>query len=299
MIVRLRRRYADFLTGGSQLLLLVVGLQTESRVGMLVCAVAIAALSFFAWTATFRRWRAIGDTPTSQVASAAQGYVELAGRARNHASGKIIAPLSQLPCCWYRYLVERQSSNKKGWQTVDEGESVASFLLVDASGEVTIEPDGAEVLPRSKETWRRGDHRYTEWLILDNDPFYALGEFSTRRPAPTAQERHEDVGELLAAWKNDQPDLLRRFDLNGDGLLDFEEWMLARAEAKRQIDRAHADLREMPAYDVVTRPADGRLYLLSNLDPLKLQGKYLFWAWFHLTTFFVAVGGALWLTFLY
>jgi hypothetical protein len=285
MIVRLRRRYAGMLvTGGGQLLLLALGAHMESRAGWIFALGGIAALSFFAWVATVRRWRAIGDTPTSQVASAAQGYVELAGRARNHPNGKVIAPHSLLPCCWYRYLVEQRSSDRKGWRTVDEGESVASFLLVDRTGEVTIEPEGAEVLARAKETWTRGDMRYTEWLILENDPLYAL---------PTAKDAHEDIGELLAAWKTDQPDLLRRFDLNRDGLLDFEEWMLARAEAKRQVDRAHAELRETPAYDVVTQPADGRLFLLSNLDPVKLEGKYFFWAWVHLTLFFCGLGGAL------
>lgn len=296
MIVQLRRRYTAMLvTGGGQILLFALGAQMASRGGWVFSLGGIAALSFLAWTATVRRWRAIGDTPTSQVASAAQGYVELAGRARNHPTGRIIAPHSQLPCCWYRYLVQKRKSGNKGWTTVDEGESVASFLLVDRTGEVTVEPEGAEVLPRRKDSWMRGEYRYTEWLILDNDPLYALGEFATRRLVPTLAEARHDVGELLAAWKDDKPHLMRRFDLDGDGLLSFEEWALARSEARRQVERAHAELRAAPAYDVVSKPADGRLYLLSNLDPVKLERKYFFWAWVHLALFFAALGGALWL----
>ena len=296
MIVTLRRRWSELLVGGGgQLLLLVFAIQAESRAVWTVCLSGIAALSFLAWLAALRRWRAITDTPTSQVASAAQGYVELGGRARNHDSGKIIAPHSQLPCCWYRYLVEQRTSDRKGWRTIDQGESVASFLLVDRTGEVTIEPEGAEVLTRGKDTWTRGDVRYSEWLILENDPLYALGEFSTRQSAPTAKDAHDDVGNLLAAWKSDMPDLLRRYDLNRDGRLDFEEWMLARADAKRQVDRAHDELRAMPAYDVVSRPPDGRLYLLANLDPRKIIRKYFVFAWVHLAALFASVVAALWL----
>lgn len=295
MIVRLRRQYAQVLTGGGQLVLLLVGFQSESRRVWIACLAGVALLSFFAWIATVRRWRAIGETPTSQVASAAQGYVELAGRARNHPDAQIIAPHSQRPCCWYRYLVERKRSGGKGWNHVDEGESVASFLLVDATGEASIEPDGADVLVKEKHTWTRGDHRYTEWLILEKDPLYALGGFTTRRVAPSARDAHDDVGAMLASWKSDPPALMQRFDLDRDGKLGFEEWMLARAEAKRRVERTHAELRETPAFDVVSRPADGRLYLLSNLDPVRLERKYFYWAWFHLAAFFASLGAMLWL----
>jgi hypothetical protein len=296
MIVSLRRRWGELLVGGvGQILLLAFAIQAESRAGWIACLSGITVLSFFGWLGAVRRWRAIADTPTSQAASAAQGYVELAGRARNHDGVKVIAPHSQLPCCWYRYLVEQRSSDRKGWRTVAEGESVASFLLVDRTGEVTIEPEGAEVLTRGSDSWTRGDLRYREWLIIENDPLYALGEFSTRRPAPTAKEARQDVGELLAAWKTDMPDLLRRYDLDRDGRLDFKEWMLARAEAKRQVESAHVELRQMPAFDVVARPADGRLYLLSNLDPVKLSRKYFIIAWVHLAALFGGVFAAMWL----
>ncbi len=296
MIVSLRRHWGELLVGGvGQIVLLGFAIQSESREAWIVCLFGITVLSFFAWLGAVRRWRAITDTPTSQAASAAQGYVELAGRARNHAGVKVIAPHSQLPCCWYRYLVEQRTSDRKGWRTVDEGESVASFLLVDRTGEVTVEPEGAEVLTRGSDSWTRGDLRYREWLIIENDPLYALGEFSTRRPAPTAQEARQDVGELLAAWKEDMPALLGRYDLDRDGQLDFREWMLARAEAKRQVESAHAELRESPAFDVMSRPADGRLYVLSNLDPARLARKYFVIAWVHLAALFGGLFAGLYL----
>ena len=53
--------------------------------------------------ATLARKRLIEDTPTSRIRSAPQGFVELAGVAGVFEGEPIIAPLTQRPCCWYRY----------------------------------------------------------------------------------------------------------------------------------------------------------------------------------------------------
>jgi hypothetical protein len=45
----------------------------------------------------------------------------------------------------------------------------------------------------------------------------------------------EDVQALLSEWKKDQPKLLARFDLNKDGEINEQEWMLARAQARREV----------------------------------------------------------------
>jgi hypothetical protein len=156
-----------------------------------------------------------------------------------------------------------------------------------------VDPEGAEVLPAAYDTWTRGDRRYTEWLVREGDPLYALGEFATLGGAGAALDRGRDVGALLADWKHDRPQLLARFDLDRDGELSFREWALARAQAKREIDRTHAEERALPGVDCLRRPADGRLFLLSNLDPDKLNRKYYGWAWIHLAVFFGAMIGAL------
>mgnify|MGYP003444141402 FL=1 len=36
-------------------------------------------------------------------------------------------------------------------------------------------------------------------------------------------------------------------------------------------------------------PEDGRLYLISDLDPGKLTTKYRWWSWFHIVIFFGAL----------
>jgi hypothetical protein len=293
MVVQLRREYAVLLTSGTQVALLAVGLHLGNAAAWAFILSAIAAISFVAWIGTYRRWRAIADTPTSQVASAAQGYTELSGRVENRSGTRVLARLSSLPCCWYRYRVQKRRADKKGWTTVEEGESSESFVLRDATGTCVVDPEGAEVLPATHSTWTQGDRRYTEWLVCEGDPLYALGEFATIGGAGAALDRGRDVSTLLAEWKRDRPELLARFDLDRDGDLSFREWELARAQAKREIDRAHADLRAAPGVECMRKPADGRLYLLSNLDPDRLTRKYYAWAWIHLALFLGGVFGAL------
>jgi hypothetical protein len=257
MIVRLRRPRLQVLTGGVQIALLVVGAQIDAPGAWFVILPTIAAISLWAWTANFRRYRMVDDMPTSQVASAAQGYIELFGRAENHPGVAIVAPLSKRTCCWYQYRLERRASDNK-WHTEDAGESAASFVLRDATAACSLDPEGAEVVAARKETWTHGDYRSTEWWIAEGDALYALGELRTTSATPTTAERREDASELLADWKRDKPELLRRFDLNGDGTVDLKEWQLARAEAQRHVDRNHEALRNAPPHDRVARPSDGR-----------------------------------------
>ncbi len=121
MLVTLRREYAHLVTSGAQLLLLLVGLRLGSRNGWLICLAIMAAISILAWLSALNRLRAIRDTPTSKIASAAQGYVELTGR--GHPFGEpLLGKLSLLPCLWYRYKVERRESGNK-WKSMDSGES--------------------------------------------------------------------------------------------------------------------------------------------------------------------------------
>jgi hypothetical protein len=290
VVVRLGRSKFPLLTGGAQLLLFLVALRIHERPGWLAILPLIAAISFWAWTANFRRYRVVGDTPTSDVASAAQGYVELLGRAENHTGIQVIAALSKRVCCWYQYQLERRSGDND-WHTEDAGESVETFVLRDATGACTVDPEGAEVIAAHKETWTQGDYRSTEWWIAPGDPLYALGEFRTHTAAPTAGDRHADVGALLAAWKNDKPELLRRFDLDSDGAIDFKEWRLARAAAQRHVDQAHAALRDAPPHDCVARPTDGRPYLLANMTPQRIVRRYVVWAWVNIAAFAGAIGG--------
>lgn len=285
MIVKGKRAHQFFAYGGAHGFLVVMAFQIGGREGWLIALPLMALVSLYAWVATLRRHRMVGDMPTSLVASAAQGYVELFGVAESHPDSKTLAHLSKRPCCWFRYEIEERD-HEHNWRTVDEGESAASFLLRDSSGHCTVDPEGAEVHCANKQSWDEGDGRYTEWWIEAGDPLYALGEFSTRNFAPGLEETREDVGQLLAEWKQDKAELARRFDLNGDGRVDDDEWQLARAAAKREIEREHAPLHALPSVDMLMRPRDGRLYILSNEEPERVKSTLGWWAWGHLAILF-------------
>lgn len=285
MLVSLRRGYGHLVTSGGQLVLLLIGLKTESSLGMFVCVALMAPLSLVAWTSAYRRTRAVADTPTSRVASAAQGYVELIGAGKPLAGAPLLSPLTQLPCLWFRYTVERKDSENK-WVQESKGESDASFILDDGTGECLVDPEGAEMLVTKKDTWIEGDRRYTQWLLIERQTIYALGQFATRGSVDLDLSVADDVKHLLAEWKNRPAELLQRFDLDKNGHLDLKEWELARAQARREVLANHRDLRASAELHVMRLPEDGRLYLISDLDPGKLASKYRWWSWFHIAVFF-------------
>ncbi len=262
--------------------------QLESSSGWLAALGAIAALALLAWIIALRRRRAITDTPTSRIASAAQGYLELCGRGRPFDSGCLHSPLRQTPCLWFRYLIERRDSEDK-WQTEEQGESDASFLLDDGSGQCVIDPDGADITTRHKDSWRIGDRRYSEWLFVDGDAIYGLGEFRTLGGEQATFDTDADVGELLAVWKKDPVDLRRRFDLDGNGDISEQEWQLARQAARREVEKQHQAARRQAAVNMLRRPDDGRPFLISNLPPESLARRYGLWAFGHLLVFLAAL----------
>src|SRR3990167_1884764 len=139
MLVRLRREYAQLVTSGAQLMLLFAGIYMESREGWLGCLSVMAALSFFAWLSALHRLRMVRDTPTSKVASAAQGYVELTGRGIPFCDTPLISKFRQLPRLWYRYKIEQRNSDNE-WKTVDSGESPDSLVLRDDTGDCVVDP---------------------------------------------------------------------------------------------------------------------------------------------------------------
>lgn len=292
MLVSLRRGYAHLVTSGAQLLLLLIALKLESRNGWLICLSIMAAISILAWLSALNRLRTIRDTPTSKIASAAQGYVELIGR--GHPFGEpLLGKLSLLPCLWYRYQIERRESENR-WKTMDSGESDDSFILRDETGECVVDPEQAEILTQHRDQWHDGDYRYTEWKLIEHDSLYVIGQFRTQGGSSLDFNTREELNALLAEWKKDMPTLLKRFDLDNNGTLDMQEWMLARSAAKREVAKMMRETQEQPDINIISRPREGELFLISNLDQDKLSLRFLLWSWAHLAIFFGALGGIGW-----
>lgn len=293
MLTTLRREYAQLVTSGGQLLLLFVGFKLESRMGWLWCLGIMAVISLFAWYSALHRLRAISGTPTSRIGSAAQGYVELIGRGKL-GSPPLVSKLRVLPCLWYRWKVEERNSRDQ-WSTLDHGESTDPFILDDGTGTCVVDPEQAEILTKHCDEWMDGSYRYTEWKLIQEDSIYVLGEFITRGGSNVSITHEQLVKDVLSEWKMDNENLMKRFDLDNNGVLDMKEWMLARSAARREAEKRMNEILAEPATNFILRPHDGRLFLISNLDQDKLERRYKLWAWGHITILFGTLAGMGWL----
>lgn len=260
-----------------------------------LCAAGAIAGFVFAFV-RLHQARLIENTPTSRIRSAAQGYVELDGTARLLPGQEIRAPLSGKSCCWWSYRVQKHETDwhngrrSSRWRTVDSGTSDSLFLLSDPTGDCIVDPHGASVVPSVRQSWRGqsprpafvpdkipwlqfGDYRYEEQRLQVGDAVYALGAFRTQI-AHLQIDETGDVNELLRDWKADQKELLARFDGNGDGRLDPQEWDTARRAAVDQVRQEHLRRSTDPDIHVLAHPTDGRPFLLSTLPQSHLVRRY-------------------------
>jgi hypothetical protein len=277
---------------------------TAVGVTVAIGAALATAAAWYAWRGLHKA-RVIEDLPTSKARSAHQGYVELEGIGRALDDTPLAAPISRLPCLWYRYRVEEEVTHQehgrqhRHWRTVDAGESDATFLLEDDTGRVVVDPAGAEVSTRAPDTWQsgaagasilgapafvtgfvarrgHGRYRFREWRIAPGEKLYALGLLRNLGAHANAPALAAELRERLREWKRDQPALLARFDLDKNGRLDEKEWMLARAQARREIERARA--APPPATEGLnllgaTRDPD-RPFLISCVPQTELTRRY-------------------------
>ena len=273
--------------------------------------IVLLPLSFWFGFRCWRRARLIGDVPTSRVRSAAQGYVELLGRARLTPGTAVVSPLTRRACVWWTYQIEeqRRSGRNTRWVTVDSDTSYTPFLLEDDSGWCVVNPMGAEVFPEDERTWYGNsgwpanvpalatrswvvgavsEYRYTEHTIGEHEMVNAMGDFRTIGGVQVL-DKEASVARLLAQWKQDMPALNARFDADHNGVLDQREWETARAAARQQVEQR--SLRETPAeYAVLAKPEDDRPFLLASGNLEKLARRYRWQAAGALLLFVVLCG---------
>ena len=242
-----------------------VAAETGRPMAWAFAAALIAACGLWGWILVWRRRRAVADTPTSTIAGAAQGYVELFGTALPHDGHVLRATRTRLECVWFRWTVEEKRGDR--WTVVDRGCSSDTFVLRDATGECVIDPDGAQVTPALRRRWFNAPYRFTEWVIRPGEALYALGYFRSVDEADPVVNRREDVNRLLAEWKKDRPGLLRRFDLDGNGDIDLAEWERAREAAHDAVEHSAAPLKALPELHLLGASPDGRPFILSSSDP--------------------------------
>jgi hypothetical protein len=284
-----RHDYANLALGGGNLVILLLGLKLQSQLGWQISFGLVGLTSFWAWYANLKRYRTVADTPTSRIASAPQGYVELAGRGRQPPGDGLVSPVNGLPCLWYRYRVERRDGDR--WEHVESGVSHDTFGISDGSGLALIDPDGAEILTSRKQVATAGGYRKTEWTLIEGEPLYVIGEHVTLGGPNAVLDRKADLATLLTEWKRDKAALLARFDADRDGEISLEEWERARKVAADEVDRSHLEIRLKDGVHLVRKPAHGRPFLVANREVAALARHFRLWSWAHLALIAAAVGG--------
>ena len=137
------------------------------------------------------------------------------------------------------------------------------------------------------------DYRYVEERIYEHEQVYALGDF--RSSASNAeQDLQAEQAALLSEWKQDQPALLGRFDVDGDGRLDLDEWEAAREAARRTVIERQLERPKPETLHVLCKP-DDRLFLLAALPPGDLVRRYRRRAAWSFVGFLVAVYALGWM----
>ena len=255
-----------------------------------------------------RAWR-LADTPIARIRSAPQGYVELYGRAQMLPGPPILAPLSYMPCAWYRYRVEERTSGNRWWP-VDSGESDGLFLLDDGTAQCVIDPEGAEFIKTRRDVWYGNlsgarthaawgigaSYRYTEQRILPGEELHAIGLFRTVGGLREVPDTRGEVAALLERWKRD-PQRMTLFDRRRNGRIDPDEWEAARRAARRQVEREQLQRAVEPETHLLADTGDSaRPFVIAAFhEEGRLINYFHLWAGGCLLAALLAGGTALWL----
>ncbi len=258
----------------------------------------IFALGFgvFSWFACFKSLkvaRLIEDTPTSKIRSAHQGYIEIVGRSESNQDNEVLhAKLTGSRCVWFSFEIEKYTSNGKNssWKTIEKGTSKAPILFNDDTGYCFIHPDRADVSTHTKKVWYGSSrhptsttssgifnrrYRYTETRIHAGDPIYALGHFETVHPPSAADQTKTSMNTLINQWKQDYDALVAKYDRDGNGEIDMQEWEKVRTDAQAEAAKKVCDNYDHTPVNVMSySPARGQPFVISTSEPKDLSRRY-------------------------
>ena len=260
------------------------------RIGVLA-VLALAVFALYSWTHGLRQARALADTARARIGSAAQGYVALSGQLRPLAGVPLVAPVVGYACAWYRIRIEERRGDNK-WHTVTHTQSEESLLLADGTGECLVLCDDAEILTPHRQVKQESASRTTVHWLGNGEQVTVVGEFRTRGLADASASLSQQVGDLLADWKSERTNLLARFDSDHDGTISLEEWEVARAAARREVLARRAEPGTAFDTHLVTRPADGRPFIVSAMPP---KASAWHFGWLSALDLLVFFAGLAWL----
>ena len=207
---------------------------------------ALGIYLFFRGFALLKRKRLVLDTPRSTVRAAALGPVELSGQAAGPYT--LISPLSETDCYYYR-LVTTHLHDKMKRRSFEQ---CAPFFLDDGTGQLMVDPGGAEIQFSPLATLESGyipeylrhflaQHgipvadlvKVEEFCIRPDDKIVIFGTLQ-ENPWPRPQaEGEEQVGRIGPGFLSEAA-----ADLQHRAVLDFHPGMASAAtrNSSRQFD---------------------------------------------------------------
>ncbi len=216
----------------------------ENSVGILAVGAGVLALSLtIRFFQLLHLKNLIQDIPVSKLRSVSAGFVEVMGRI--HAKAPLVSPISGAKCVYFRYIKQNKVRTRNGydWRTSEIGEGISDdCYLDDGTGIVSLNLKNATFSVSSKEeTYNTytdlsmgivpqagmNSTRYTEEYLVDGKTVYVMGTATPVNPL-------RRFGEYLAEIKKDKNRLLR-FDLDGNGIIDEEEWQAALPQLRREF----------------------------------------------------------------
>jgi len=257
-------------------------------------AVALGGAGLFCYALLLLYYkRMVENTPTSKVRSLSMGAAELSGRARPYYDVRTAYTLTR--CIFYisRYYKYQRYGDSSSWRlsrTISSGK--LAFYLEDETGRVLIDPKGAfYATNRTRQTLRGRfipslaiklddpNTRVIEDMIPVGARIYVLGSAHLRREGKKHRERLVD---RLRAVKRD-PEKMARYDSDGDGRIDAQEWDAARADIETRV-YAESLAGESGAREtvVVEKPRFGLLPFIVADSEQRLIRKLAIRSWLFL-----------------
>lgn len=292
---------------------LIISIRSMPTQYFLILLAILCLLAIVALVIAFKNLkiaRLIANTPRSKIRSAVQGYIELQGNAATLTESGIIAPLSGRRCCWYRYRVEKEitqrdqdGSTSTTWQEIDSGSSDGRlFLLKDETGECVIDPKRAKIKARTKKTWQdyslanynkggvsgffedffsfadQGKYQLTEQIIEEGETLYALGSFKTVSVLenPMEQMNQQKLKQHASTHKTKIAGMFERVlkRLQRDTNLSAKDWQEYTEDKDKKSFINYLHKHQQP-------------YILSTYPEKKLIRKYYWISFFCLLGFFL------------
>lgn len=145
----------------------------------------------FWWRSVVLFKRTVEDVPTSKVKGVFYGLNEVKGAVNSDAP--LQTYLTERPSVWHEWSISehwkktesyrdkdgnRKTRTKSGWRKVDSGGGIQAFFLLDDTGELLIEPEGAKVDAPSTMSRRCGP---SDPLYYEKGPSGAIANSTHRR----------------------------------------------------------------------------------------------------------------------